>query len=59
MESGKAPWRTGGQQSARNGPAEACLHLESKSDAVLIDVRTRAEWVFVGMPELSALGRPA
>jgi len=39
-------------------PAEAYWHLESGSDAVLIDVRTRAEWAFVGMPDLSALGRP-
>jgi len=39
-------------------PAEAYRHLESDSDAVLIDVRTRAEWAFVGMPDLSALGRP-
>jgi rhodanese-related sulfurtransferase len=40
------------------GPAEAYQHLESDADAVLIDVRTRAEWAFVGMPDLSAVGRP-
>jgi rhodanese-related sulfurtransferase len=31
--------------------------LKADPKAVLIDVRTRAEWTFVGTPELSALGR--
>jgi rhodanese-related sulfurtransferase len=31
--------------------------LESDTKAQLIDVRTRAEWGFVGVPDLSALGR--
>jgi rhodanese-related sulfurtransferase len=39
-------------------PAEACRLLESDPDSALIDVRTRAEWAFVGLPDLSALGRP-
>lgn len=39
-------------------PVEACKLLESDPDAVLIDVRTRAEWAFVGLPDLSASGRP-
>jgi rhodanese-related sulfurtransferase len=39
-------------------PAEACKLLESDPDAVLIDVRTRAEWAFVGLPDLSASGCP-
>ena len=38
-------------------PAEAYEILESEPDAALVDVRTRAEWAFVGMPDLSALGR--
>ena len=38
-------------------PVEAYNILESEPDAVLIDVRTRAEWAFVGMPDLSGLGR--
>ena len=31
--------------------------LKADPKAVLIDVRTRAEWNFVGTPDLSALGR--
>lgn len=31
--------------------------LNERQDAVLIDVRTRAEWTYVGVPDLSALGR--
>ena len=38
-------------------PREAWARLESDPDAQLIDVRTDAEWVFVGRPELSALGK--
>lgn len=31
--------------------------LKSNPNAVLIDVRTRSEWAFVGLPDLSSLGR--
>lgn len=31
--------------------------LQKDSDAVLVDVRTRAEWSFVGFPDLSMLGK--
>ena len=31
--------------------------LQSSPDARLVDVRTRAEWSFVGLPDLSAVGR--
>ena len=31
--------------------------LADDPEAVLVDVRTRAEWKFVGVPELSGLGR--
>jgi rhodanese-related sulfurtransferase len=31
--------------------------LKTVSKSVLIDVRTRAEWAFVGLPDLSALGK--
>lgn len=31
--------------------------LEGNPKAVLVDVRTRAEWTFVGIPDLSKIGR--
>jgi rhodanese-related sulfurtransferase len=33
--------------------------LADNADAVLVDVRTKAEWKFVGVPDLSSLGREA
>jgi rhodanese-related sulfurtransferase len=38
-------------------PDEAYELLAREPDAVLVDVRTRAEWSYVGTPDLSALGR--
>lgn len=38
-------------------PREAWKVLSDNSDAVLVDVRTDAEWRFVGVPDLSSLGR--
>lgn len=38
-------------------PAQAYGLLSSDPAAVLVDVRTSAEWAFVGLPDLSALGR--
>ena len=40
-------------------PREAWELLEQEHDAVLVDVRTRAEWSYVGIPELADLGRHA
>jgi rhodanese-related sulfurtransferase len=37
---------------------EAWDILAKDSRAALVDVRTDAEWSFVGMPDLQALGRP-
>ena len=37
--------------------AEAWRRLERDPEAVLVDVRTQAEWTYVGVPDLSALGR--
>lgn len=37
--------------------AEAWSRLEKDPDAVLVDVRTRAEWAFVGIPDLARLGK--
>jgi rhodanese-related sulfurtransferase len=36
---------------------EAYGLLQTEADAVLIDVRTAAEWAYVGLPDLSALGK--
>jgi rhodanese-related sulfurtransferase len=38
-------------------PAEAWALLEREPAAEMIDVRTDAEWVFVGRPDLAALGK--
>lgn len=37
--------------------AQAFDRLSSGQDTVLIDVRTQAEWNFVGVPDLSAIGK--
>lgn len=37
--------------------ADTWRRLVDDPTAVLIDVRTRAEWSYVGLPDLSALGR--
>ena len=39
-------------------PVTAYRLLQSRPGAVLVDVRTRAEWSFVGVPDLSGTGRP-
>src|SRR6476620_6439142 len=38
-------------------PHSAWERLEADPKAVLIDVRTRSEWLFVGTPDLSSLAR--
>jgi rhodanese-related sulfurtransferase len=40
-------------------PLEAWKLLSDNPHAVLVDVRTDAEWRFVGVPDLSSLGRAA
>lgn len=37
--------------------AQAWALLSKEPDAQLIDVRSAAEWTFVGLPDLSAIGR--
>lgn len=37
--------------------ADTWARLKADEAAVLIDVRTRAEWTFVGLPDLSALSK--
>lgn len=39
-------------------PAESYRLLTDDPAAVLVDVRTRAEWSYVGGPDLSTLGKP-
>lgn len=39
-------------------PAYAYDVLKAEEDAVLIDVRTKPEWGFVGVPDLSDIGKP-
>jgi len=36
---------------------EVWARLEKDSRSVLIDVRTRAEWAFVGLPDLERIGK--
>ena len=38
-------------------PQQAWDRLEGDGDAVLVDVRTRAEWSFGGLPDLSSVGK--
>jgi len=38
-------------------PAEAWEALSTRSDAALVDVRTAAEWTFVGAPDLDGIGK--
>lgn len=38
-------------------PTEAWAILESEPGATLIDVRTDAEWTYVGLPDLAPLGK--
>lgn len=40
-------------------PAEAWTALKTDPAAVLVDVRTDAEWNFVGVPELAEIGKQA
>ncbi|CTQ54661.1 molybdopterin biosynthesis protein MoeB [Roseibium album] len=36
---------------------EAFNALSNQQDAVLVDVRTQAEWAFVGVPDLRSIGK--
>jgi rhodanese-related sulfurtransferase len=47
-------------QVGQVSPADAWTALQDQtSQTLLIDVRTRAEWSFVGVPDLSQLGQQA
>lgn len=38
-------------------PTETYQMLTDEPEAVVVDVRTAAEWAYVGLPDLAALGR--
>ncbi|MDN5796150.1 MAG: rhodanese-like domain-containing protein [Intrasporangium sp.] len=38
-------------------PTDTWTALEAEPDAALVDVRTRAEWTYVGIPDLTRIGR--
>jgi rhodanese-related sulfurtransferase len=38
-------------------PADTYAALQADADAVLVDVRTGAEWTYVGLPDLSQIGK--
>ena len=40
-------------------PQDAWALLKDEPDAQLVDVRTRAEWAFIGVPDLKVLAREA
>lgn len=44
-------------QPADLSPKQAWERLETDPETVLVDVRTRAEWSFVGIPDLTGLGK--
>jgi rhodanese-related sulfurtransferase len=48
---------TGKQGLCRDvDPSDAYAGLQSDPDAVLLDVRTTAEWSYVGLPDLTQVG---
>ncbi len=38
-------------------PRDVYAALQADTDAVLVDVRTSAEWTYVGLPDLSQIGK--
>jgi rhodanese-related sulfurtransferase len=38
-------------------PLQAWTVLQDEPDAALVDVRTQAEWTYVGLPDLGSLGK--
>ena len=49
---------SGGAYAGDASPEEAWEVLSSEPGAALIDVRTAAEWTFVGVPDLSGIDAP-
>lgn len=46
-----------GAYKANTGSQDVWNELAADPDAVLVDVRSRAEWTFVGVPDLSSVGK--
>lgn len=46
-----------GVSVGETSPESAWKSLESNADSALVDVRSRAEWSFVGTPDLSPIGK--
>ena len=55
-EETRVGWHKGTLADAQ--PEETWKALTSEPNAVLVDVRTTAEWNYVGLPDVSALGAP-
>jgi rhodanese-related sulfurtransferase len=49
---------SGGAYYADATPEEAWKALSGEPGAALVDVRTAAEWTYVGLPDLSAIDAP-
>ncbi len=59
MDQGRSEAMTGARPIVDEVDPVAAYHLlETRSDTALVDVRTRPEWAFVGVPDLEAIGRP-
>lgn len=39
-------------------PSDAYVQLQDDADAILVDVRTNAEWSYVGLPDLAQIRKP-
>ncbi|HAT35544.1 MAG TPA: sulfurtransferase [Rhodospirillaceae bacterium] len=46
-----------GKYAGDISPADAWAKLQSDPDTVLVDVRTDAEWTYVGAPNLETIGK--
>ena len=53
QETGRIP----GQFLGNVSPTQTWHALQDNAGAILVDVRTRAEWAFVGSPDLASLGK--
>lgn len=52
-------WMSVGGYQADVPASEVWRRLSEDHDALLVDVRSQAEWMFVGVPDLSSIGKEA